>query len=208
MKPRLFTYDEARRSAPGGDLSAVAAWLADGPMSGHADLGRTGAVCPFLRKSAHFGTLRIGIHDAQPHEEERVFADIRASFAGLSQIPEPGGAGRLGTIIYGFPNCAGEQGVAMLARVYRRQKYYTLARSRMIAFFHAGSDTHGLWNPDFRPMRAVIPVLSTRFLTEHDAIFACKHRILTAPYLLRFGATGARKLAAARKQKPGARTQV
>lgn len=203
MDPRLFTYDDARASTPGGALAQLAGWLNDSPMSAHADLGRSGAVCPFARKAAHLRTLRVGVHDAHPHEEDRVFADIRASFADLDQIPEPGGAERLGTIVYGFPNCAGEQGIAMLARVYRRHKYYTLARSRMIAFFHDGSDTHGLWNPDFRPMRAPIPVLSTRFLTEHDAIFASRHRLLTVPYLLRFGASGARKLAAARRQRPG-----
>lgn len=203
MDPRLFTFDDARASAPGEPLAQLAGWLNDSPMSAHADLGRSGAVCPFARKAAHLRTLRVGVHDAYPHEEDRVFADIRASFADLAQIPEPGGAERLGTIVYGFPNCAGEQGIAMLARVYRRHKYYTLARSRMIAFFHAGSDTHGLWNPDFRPMRAPIPVLSTRFLTEHDAIFASRHRLLTVPYLLRFGPSGARKLAAARRQRPG-----
>lgn len=203
MDPRLFTFDDARASAPGEPLAQLAGWLNDSPMSGHADLGRTGAVCPFVRKAAHLRTLRVGVHDAHPHEEERVFADIRASFADLEQIPERGGAERLGTIVYGFPNCAGGQGIEMLARVYRRHKYYTLARSRMIAFFHAGSDTHGLWNPDFRPMRAPIPVLSTRFLTEHDAIFASRHRLLAIPYLLRFGPNGARKLAAARRQKSG-----
>lgn len=208
MDPRLFTYDEARASAPGSPLAAVTAWLTESPMSGHADLGRSGAVCPFARKAAHLKTLRIGIHDAQPHEEERVFADIRGSFADLEEIPQPSGAERLGTIIYGFPNCASEEGVAMLERVYRRHKYYTLMRSRMIAFFHEGSDTHGLWNPDFRPMRATVPVLSTRFLTEHDAIFAAKHRLLTVPYLLRFGPAGARKWAAARKQKQGTAPSV
>ena len=203
MDPCLFTYDEARASAPGGQLAVLAAWLNDSPMSGDPDLGRTGAVCPFVRKAAHLSTVRIGIHNAHPHEEERVFADVRATFSDLARIPEPRGAEHLATIVYGFPKCASDGGVAMLGRVYRRQKYYTLVRSRMIAFFHKGSDMHGIWNPDFRPMRANIPVLSTRFLTEHDAVFAARHHLLTVPYLLRFGPAGVKKLAAARRQKAG-----
>lgn len=206
MDPCLFTYDEARASAPGGPLAQLAVWFADSPMSGHANLGRAGAVCPFVRKAAQLGTMRIGIHDAGPQDEERIFSDIRASFHDLDAIPQSPGAERLGTITYGFPNCASDQGVAMLERVFRRHKYYTLFHMRMIAFFHEGSDAHGLWNPDFRPMRAPMPLLSTRFLTEHDAVFAHKHRLLTASYLLRFGPGGAKRLlAAARKPKPAQR---
>jgi hypothetical protein len=71
----------------------------------------------------------------------------------------------------------------------------------MIAFFHGGSETHGLWNQDFRPMRAPMPVLGVRYLIEQDAVFAAKHKLLTVPYLLRFGPAGARRLAACWQRK-------
>mgnify|MGYP000747613412 CR=1 FL=1 len=47
----------------------------------------------------------------------------------------------------------------------------------------------------FRPMRAPMPVIGLRYMIEQDAVFAAKHKLLTAPYLLRFGAAGARRLA-------------
>ena len=87
----------------------------------------------------------------------------------------------------------------MLGRVYKRHKYYTLFRSLMIAFFHPDSETHGLWNPDFRPMRAPIPVLAVRYLIEQDAVFAAKHHLMLAPYLMRFGPAGARRVVASRQ---------
>jgi hypothetical protein len=200
VTPRLFTYDEARGAAANDPLAVLAQWLTDYPMSGHADLGRTGVVCPFLRKAALLDTLRIGISPAGPADESAAFAMIRSSFAVMKRIPAPPGKDRLGTIVYGFPNCAGSKGLAMLGRIYKRHKYYTVTRGLMMAFFHADSDAHGLWNPDFRPMRSPIPVLGMRYMIEQDAVFAAKHHLLMPPYLLRFGPIGAQRLLACRRQ--------
>jgi len=205
METQLFTHHEARASdAHDGALAILSNWIADYPMNDHAELGRIGAVCPFVRQASRLEIMRVGVSQAGPSEEEDVFADIRGSFGHLVRIPAPRGKDRLRTIIVGYPNCAGEDGISMLERVYRRHKYYTLFRFQMIAFFHAGSETHGLWNPDFRPMRAPMPVLAVRYLVEQDAPFAAKHRLMTLPYLLRFGPAGARRLAAhwQRKAEP------
>jgi hypothetical protein len=199
-EPRLFTYDEAREAEGGEPLAVLADWLTAFPMNGHAQLGRSGSVCPFVRKAALIDTLRMGISQSMPQDEEAVFRLIRGSFNLLKQIPAPPGRERLGTILYGFPNCASPAGLAMLGRVYQRHKYYTLVRSVMIAFFHSGSETHGLWNPDFRPMRSPLPVLAVRYLIEQDATFAAKHHLMLAPYLMRFGVPGARRILACRRQ--------
>jgi len=50
VEPRLFTYDEAPAAAPGETLAILAGWLTSYPMNGHPELGRTGSVCPFVRK--------------------------------------------------------------------------------------------------------------------------------------------------------------
>jgi hypothetical protein len=88
----------------------------------------------------------------------------------------------------------------MLERINKRHKYYTLARLQMIAFFHADSQSPGLWNPEFKPMRAPMPVIGARFLIEQDAVFAAKYKLLIPTYLARFGVTGGRRLMAAREQ--------
>lgn len=195
MNIRLFTYEDSRRTETSvGPLTILSDWMTDYAMSEHADLGRTGTVCPFVKQASRLDTLRLGISHAGPTEEASVFADIRGSFDVLKKMHAPAGKERLRTIAIGFPGCAGDDGIAMLERVYKRHKYYTLLRSRMIAFFHAGSETHGLWNPAFRPMRAPMPVIGIRYMIEQDAVFAAKHRLLTGPYLLRFGPAGARRL--------------
>ena len=206
MENRLFTHEEARHSDASGALAALSTWVADYPMNDHAELGRSGTVCPFVKQASRLDILRLSISPAGPGDEESTFAEIRSSFDKLVRIPAPRGKERLRTIAIGFPGCAGDDGIAMLERVYRRHKYYTLLRFRMIAFFHAGSETHGLWNPAFRPMRAPMPVLAIRYLIEQDAVFAAKHKLLTLPYLLRFGPSGARRLADYWRRKAGSRT--
>ncbi|MDP3740092.1 MAG: hypothetical protein Q8R02_22095 [Hyphomonadaceae bacterium] len=181
-------------------------WLATYPMNSHPEQGRSGAVCPFVKKSSLLDILRIGINPASPAGEEDVFTQIRGSFAEMERIPAPPGKERLRTIAIGYPNCDSPEGLAMLERVYKRHKYYTLFHFRMIAFFHAHNDIHGLWNPDFRPMRSPMPVLAIRYLIEQDSAFAAKHKIMTLPYLLRFGPVGVQRIAAHLQHKAGSDT--
>lgn len=120
----LFTYEASRRpEAAGGALAVLSGWLIDYAMNEHADLGRSGSVCPFVKQSARLETLRLGISLAGPRDEASVFAHIRSSFAVLRQIPAPRGKERLRTIAIGFPDCASDEGIAMLERVYARDKY-------------------------------------------------------------------------------------
>ncbi len=208
MKTPLYTYEEAHHSElADGALASLSEWLRDYAMSDHAELGRSGTVCPFVKQAAKLETLRVGINLSGPEDEDHVFSEIRTSFHDMEHIPAPPGKERLRTIAVGFPNCANLAGIAMLERVYKRHKYYTLLRSRMIAFFHPDADIHGLWNEAFRPMRSPMPVLAVRYLVEQDAVFAAKHRLLRAPYLLRFGVAGARRLADYRQRKAVSRAE-
>src|SRR5690349_16295172 len=64
---RLLTHEEARSTgAPDSPLSILAHWLATYPVNGHADLGRTGSVCPFVRQSSRLDVLRLAISPAGP----------------------------------------------------------------------------------------------------------------------------------------------
>jgi hypothetical protein len=82
----------------------------------------------------------------------------------------------------------------MLQRVQKRHKFYSLSRGRMIGLMYEASDAPGLWNRDFRPLRAPLPVLAIRHMVEHDAPFAARHPLLLAPYLAKFRLAGAKRL--------------
>lgn len=209
MRNQLFTYDEARTSAaPGGALASLVDWVAASPMSGHPMRGKAGAVCPFLRQAAHADAFCVGISEAGPQDEASTFKLVRGLFDDLYRIPADKERRSLRSIVIGFPNCTSAEGVAMLERINKRHKYYTLARLQMMAFFHANSQTPGLWNPDFRPMRSPFPVVGARFLVEQDAVFAAKYKLMIPTYLMRFGVAGARKLVAAREQHRSVKVEV
>ena len=177
-------------------LSTLIGWVEGYLMESHPDLGRPGAVCPFTRQAARLDTVRLGICEAEPNDEDKVFALIRTSFQALEAIPAKPAMTHFRTIIIGFPACGGEGGIAMLRRIQYRQKVYSLTRGRMIGLLHAGSEAPGLWNPDFRPLRAPMPVLAIRHMVEQDAPFAVRHPLLLMPYLVRFPVAGLKRLVA------------
>jgi hypothetical protein len=191
-----FAEAKARAGAAEPALATLLGWVEDYLMRAHADLGRTGAVCPFTRQAARLDTVRLAISEAGPADEEAAFALIRESFRALEAIPARPGMAHFRTVIIGFPASAGADGVAMLKRVQKRHKFYSLARNRMIGLMYAESDAPGLWNPDFRPLRAPLPMLAIRHMVEHDAPFAARHPLLLLPYLARFPLAGAKRLIA------------
>jgi hypothetical protein len=195
----LLTFAQARAeiaAAPPAQaaLSELVAWLETYLMQGHPELGRTGAVCPFTRQAARLDTVRLAICTAGFREKDRVFALTRAGFAALDDIPALPGMAHFRTVIIGFPNCADPAGIAMLQRVQKGHRFHSLARGRMIGLMHAESAAAGLWNADFRPLRAPLPILAIRHMVEHDAPFAARHPLLLLPYLAHFRLAGARRL--------------
>lgn len=193
--PRL-TMAQARIGAWADDaaMTTLADWVESYLMRAHPDLGRTGAVCPFTKQAAKIDTVRLAISRAGAEDEEEAFSLIRRTFAELEEIPCKPGMEHFRTIIVGFPDCATPEGMAMLGRVQRRHKYYSLSRFRMIGYMFADNDAPGLWNPAFRPLRAPLPVLAIRHLVEQDAPFAARHPLLMAPYLAKFRLGGAKRL--------------
>lgn len=196
----LRTMTDARADAASdAAMATLVGWVESYLMRDHADLGRTGAVCPFTKQASKIDTVRLAISEAGAADEEEAFALIRRSFGELEKIPCKPGMAHFRTVIVGFPNCADAEGIEMLQRVQKRHKFYSLSRFRMIGYMHARNDAPGLWNPDFRPLRAPLPVLAIRHLVEQDAPFAARHPLLMAPYLLKFRLAGAKRLLAYRR---------
>lgn len=195
---RFFGMKEVRDIANGvsqdSDIARLLDWVESYLMNGHPDLGRAGAVCPFTRQAARIDTVRLAISHVRPEDEDKTFALIRGAFGELEAIPCKPAMRHFRTVIVGFPGCDSPEGIAMLKRIQRRHRFYSLARARMIGMMHAGSEDRGLWNPEFRPLRSPMPVLAIRHLVENDAPFAALHPALMVAYLARFPIKGTRRL--------------
>lgn len=176
------------------EMTILQGWVESYLMNGHPELGRTGAVCPFTRQAARIDTARLAICHARADDEDKAFALIRGAFGELEAIPCKPAMKHFRTVIVGFPDCADPDGIAMLKRIQRRHRFYSLARARMIGMMHVGSEDRGLWNPNFRPLRSPMPVLAIRHLVENDAPFAALHPALMVAYLARFPIKGTHRL--------------
>ncbi len=197
---RLMTLAEAEATPRDDDLADLVGWVRSYLMQPHPDLGRTGAVCPFTKQAAKIDSVRVAISRLASLDQQPAFELVRAGFGDLDRIPCKPGMEHFRTVIFGFPEYRSADGIALLASVQARLRFYSLARFRMIGFMHAANEAPGLWNPGFRPLRAPMPVLAIRHMVEQDAPFAVRHKPLMVAYLAKFRLAGVRRLmAAARK---------
>ena len=198
----FLTHEESRAlAAEGGVFGTLFDWVQTYPMNTHAELGRAGVVCPYTRQARKLDSLRLGVCWTDPNDEERAFDAIRRGFEELRHIRVKSGQEQFRTVVIAFPGCDSGAGLAMLMRAQRRHRYYAMLRFRMMGFMHPRSESPGLWNPDFRPLRAPMPVLAVRYLVEQDAPFIAGQHLQWPAYLLRYGIAGAKRLHAVRRSR-------
>jgi hypothetical protein len=176
-------------------LRDMSDWTRSFLMRDHAELGRSGNVCPFTSMGARMDTLRFGVSDATPIETSRIRGELIEIFSQFERIPHPRKMGIYRAIMIGFPNCSGAEGVAALSKVQKSLRFFSFRRARMIGLFHPQADAPGLWNPRFRPLRAPLPMIALRSLVVQDAAFVMRHPLLAPAYLANFPLAGTRQLA-------------
>jgi hypothetical protein len=177
-----------------GARATLLDWTRSFLMREHADLGRDGHVCPFTSMGARLDTLRFGVSDAGGDDSQRVRDELRAAFNQFDAIPHPKKMGVYRAVLIAFPNCAGEDGVATLAHAQKSLRLTSFLKARMIGVFHDRADAPGLWNKDFRPLRAPVPIVAIRSLVAADAAFVMRHPLLAPAYLFNYPFEGPRRL--------------
>ncbi len=191
-----FRQENADPETVGGDAAAISRrWTREFLMSDHPELGRDGNVCPFTAFGARIDTLRFGASDAKARDADRIRRELLAAFDQFDQIPHPGNMGVYRAVLIAFPNCADDDGVKTLSRVQKSLRLTSFMRGRMIGVFHANASEPGLWNKDFRPLRAPLPLVAIRSLVAADLAFVLRHPLLAPAYFYNFPLAGARRLA-------------
>lgn len=178
------------------EFSVLLRWLDSHIASPHPDLGRVGAVCPYTRRAARREAIRLAV--SRGASEATAFGLIRSALLGLEDIDVPPAESHLRVILLAFPDCNTPEGIALLGRAVKRLRLSAMVRRRMIGFMHPHAEAGGLWNPDFRPLRAPLPVVAVRCLIEADAPFIARQHMQWGPYLLRYGWSGAKRILAYR----------
>jgi hypothetical protein len=166
-------------------LAPAIAWVDDFVKQANPDLGRTGVVCPFVPESARQDMLQYFVLDVslgpelrrEAKEEdyatvmEPAILRLRDQFM-ANRITDP--KVRLlyaYLIVFRGLDLELDRASLLIERVQRKLKPKFVELGLMIGEFHPFSNALGLRNPDFRPLRSPVPLLSFRNMVEIDFVF-------------------------------------
>lgn len=197
-------------------LLEITQWTKNFLAKPHAELGRSGPVCPFLPRALQLNTIRLAVIRAKNLEQSQIEAIVRNyrdDFLALE--PNDGELAFYKAILLIFPDIGGEEAFQLIDGVQKTLKPFFVESGLMLGEFHEWNESPGLHNPDFRPLRSPIPMLAIRFMADADLPFL--HQLSDDPnvrirylqaYLDRFGNLGEKKLSQAREALSLAQTQV
>ena len=172
-----------------GPLKQIVDWARSYLCEAHPELGREGPVCPYvqasMRKRSFFLTVQRG-REHTPADVERTVKDLRDWFLQLE--PSRGPQRIYKTILCLFPDLAKTDVPILIDQVQDRLKAEYVPLGVMVGEFHDGPpDKAGLWNPDFRPLAAPVPMLVIRYMVSTDFPFLANDPTFMKHYLDLFG---------------------
>lgn len=193
--PLLLATEVERHGDRHPALAAVVAWMRSFLAQPHAELGRGGAVCPFVGPSLKLGTVWLAaVPGANPGREDLIelLAAYRDTFLELEPRDEPQCMNK--SIVTVFPDLEPELAAELIEGVQKALKPRFVESGLMIGEFYPGNQTPGLRSEGFRPLASPIPMIAIRHMVDSDLPFLS--RLLDTPamrasflrsYLRRYG---------------------
>lgn len=167
----LKTPSQLTDSASSASLLKTTQWIENFLAKPHAELGRSGVVCPFVPKSLKLETMQmveISTEGMSQSDLESLVKEYREIF--LAQFPQQGKLAIYKALLLVFPDVLDDQ-CDVIDRVQQTLKPFFVEKGLMLGEFHRSNQSPGLHNPDFRPLRSPVPMLAIRFMTEADLPF-------------------------------------
>lgn len=172
----------------------IRGWVKVFLMSAHPELGRPGPVCPFTPQSFRLDTIILGVSDLTSPNTQLVTDGMRYCFAELEKIPCTAANAQFRTIIIGFPGLNTPEGIQSLNMAIKPLTFYASIRGRMYAVVHPQNEAQGIWNQDFRPLKAPIPMIAIRQLVLNDTPFVIGNLWVLPYYLFKYPISGPQKI--------------
>jgi hypothetical protein len=159
---QLLLPDELQEAGRTSDLAttdrdalrAVSAWIEDFVARPHRDLGRAGAVCPFVPGSLERRTLWLAaehVADLGVPEVVELMDDYKRLF--LEVAPAGGEDAIYKTIIVAFPDLPAERAGALFDGVLEQLAEPSYEEDGIIfGPFYDGNEGTALYNSSFRPL--------------------------------------------------------
>ncbi|WP_392534871.1 DUF6875 domain-containing protein [Nostoc sp. C117] len=175
MLTQLYTPFEIEQLEENQDLPhliAIMDWVKNFLGRPHPNLGRPGAVCPFVPRSVKSNSIRLTVirtKDLYPEQVENLVRRYRDIFLEMEDKEEEVTINKAFLLI--FPDIDIEEAPQLIDSIQQKLKLLFVESGLMIGEFHKRNESPGLHNPNFRPLRSPIPLLAIRFMVEADLPF-------------------------------------
>jgi len=171
---------EAGGLAP--ELAEVLAWAHSYLVAPNPALGRNGPVCPYTRPSLNRGLFYLASsRSADVQEAVAVLRTWYTTLAAATPAPDRD----LLTVLLVLPHLDPVD-PGPLDDLQRVAKDDFVDEGLMIGQFHPACEAPGLWNPDFKALRAPVPLLAIRKLVVYDLPFLVERRNHLESWLRRY----------------------
>ncbi|MGD9843393.1 MAG: acetyl-CoA carboxylase biotin carboxylase subunit family protein, partial [Steroidobacteraceae bacterium] len=149
--------------------SEAVTWAEEYLAKPHAQLGRKGPICPFVKHTVDIGRYFVSVHgqvDGRSINALRgVVIDEAAAF--LQRSPNVGSKGAFGSLVMVFPHIPDER-LGILDQIHDELKTPLMERDLMFSPFHKHSSKPSISNPEFKVFRAPFAALVVRHLDVRD----------------------------------------
>jgi hypothetical protein len=179
LRAILFSAKQVDRRTEDGracpSQREVLSWIRDFIVKPHADLGRSGPVCPFLPRALREDTVLFQTVHTEGMSPESVDSMVK-QYASIFLTREPTkGKARLNkTIVLVFADVADDEAFVKIEMTQRRLKPFFVEHGLMLGEFHKNHQAPGVHNAKFRPLQSPVPLLVIRYMVESDLPFLTK----------------------------------
>ena len=187
-----------------GAVRAVADWITTFVARPHKDLGRAGAVCPFVpgsleRKALWLAPERIADRSA-PAVVELMNGYIRRL---LDSQPTDGDDAKYKTILVVFPDLPADRAQGLFGDVLQELAVPSYAGDGVLfGPFYEGNEGTAIYNASFRPFTSPVPFLFVRLGVVSDWKFFLDNDELRNLWARRFGESAVHALAEELRRLP------
>jgi hypothetical protein len=169
-------------------LRTVLDWIRKWVSYPNSALGRSGPVCPYTGPSLEKDLVMFAAcakEQASDSDLEGTVLALLGRF--LDSEPREGPLAQLKTILTIVPDRSADAAAEMVERVQKRLQPTFVAKGLMLGQFYPTCGAGGLHNPEFRPLRAPVPLLGMRCMVPTDLPFLRDDARYMTVYLRLFG---------------------
>jgi len=169
-----------------GKIKAISNWTEQFLCEPNGALGRVGPVCPFTRPALKRQTLWLTAERAETLSDDVAARIARFRDWFLQLPPTSGSATQYKTVLIVFTRMANDVAAGSLDEFQRKLKPDYVQQGLMVGQFYASCPEKGLWNDEFRPLQAPVPVLAIREMVPSDFPFLIGTVVYMDAYLKRY----------------------